>query len=148
MQHIPPANEDTWFNAEGQIEGRLSLLRIRPELRSFAMRDLFSKLLTVSWTYGDDEVSGMPGGDEIDLMKQLEDRLVQEFESTKVGILSFIVTERGVRTWSFYVNGSEGLKNAINSALASMPRLPIELRLKPDPDWTSFNSYASALGEA
>ena len=148
MQHIPPADEDTWFNAEGKIGGRLSLLRIRPELRSFAGQALFPRCLKVSWNYGDNEKSGMPSGDTDDLMKELEDKLVRELESKGLGLLTFVVTERGTRTWSFYVNESGALKDAINGALSSMPRLPIQLRIESDPGWSSFSSYAAALGDA
>ncbi|MFZ5566560.1 MAG: DUF695 domain-containing protein [Pseudomonadota bacterium] len=135
LKEIPSADVDEWVNAEGQAEGRLSLLRLRPRLKSFLGDPRYSRLLCITWSYSDDGEDGMPSDDELDAMRPLEDRLVNALESAQVGTLAFVLTHHGVREWNFYVSGSADLGAVINDALADLPRMPIELAIEDDANW-------------
>ena len=106
------ADDDAWTVAEGELEGRPLLIRYRPKLAGFSGRDQYPMKLTVRWTYGDDGQSGMPDEAQSDTMKDLEDSLVAEFDSDRIGILAFIYTAHGMREWHIYFSDLEELQQA------------------------------------
>lgn len=144
---IPSANVDSWTAAEGRIDGRPSLLRFRPGLAHYLGDARFTRRLHVTWTYEDDGSSGMPSDRNSADMKVLEDRLVSALEAAHAGVLAFVFTYGGNREWHIYVNDSVELGEVINEALADLPRLPIEMAIEDDPEWTELANVIQSARE-
>jgi hypothetical protein len=143
--NIPSANTDAWTIAEGERDGLPSLLRFRPNLKKCLGDPRFSRRLQVTWTCQRSN-TGMPSPEESDSMKPMEDRLVEALEESDAGVLAFVFTQGGTRTWNFYVAESADLGGLINHALADLPPLPIELSIEDDPEWSELAQlYESVL---
>ena len=135
--NIPSANSDAWTIAEGERDGLPSLLRFRPGLKKCLGDPRFSRLLQITWTCQRSN-TGMPSPEESDAMQPMEDHLVEALEESDAGVLAFVLTHGGTRLWNFYVAESADLKGLINHALADLPRLPIELAIEDDPEWSEL----------
>jgi hypothetical protein len=144
---IPSANDDAWTLAEGLRDGFPSVLRFRPGLKAFLGDARYSRRLRVTWTYPEDNESGMPSSDESNAMRPLEDQLVSAFEAANAGVLAFVFTHRGTREWHFYVDEAADLSALINEALAELPGLPIAFELEDDPDWVVMSNVLESVRE-
>lgn len=80
-------------------------------------------------------------------MSELEDRLVASLEAKEAGVLAFVFTHRGTREWHFYVGDSAELGQIINTALADLPGLPIDLAIEDDPEWDELANVLRSVGE-
>lgn len=144
---IPGANSDAWTNAEGQRGGRPTLLRFRPGLKSFLGDPRFPRRLQITWDFGNHNASGMPSEGDSEAMLPMEDRLVATLEAEKAGVLAFVHTHGGTRQWHFYTAESADLGAMINQALSGLPRLPISLEVKDDPEWREMAKVLGAVHE-
>ena len=147
MNKIPDisADDDAWTIAEGNVEGRPLLIRIRPDLVNFQGVENFPMKLTIRWTYGDDHDSGMPSDQQSEEMRNLEDDLVAEFEREDAGVLAYIYTACGMREWHFYFADIEIIQTAINAATNGKPKMPLEIEADEDPDWSEHMSLAKTV---
>jgi hypothetical protein len=136
---------DAWIGAEGRLDGRVKLLRFRPELRAFLGDDRYARRLQVTWSYVDDGSSGMPSAGESDAMRALEDRLVAALESARAGTLAFVTTYSGSRDWHFYVSAATDLGSLVNEALCDLPAAPIELQIEDDPQWAELANILDSV---
>ena len=128
---IPSADNDAWTVAEGERDGLPSLLRFRPGLREFLGDPRFSRHLQVTWSCKRSN-TGLPSDEEIEAMQSMEDNLIEAFEEADAGVLAFVSTHGGTRSWNFYVAESADLGGIINNAFAELPSLPIELVIEDD----------------
>jgi hypothetical protein len=137
---IPSAENDAWNVAEGDVNGKPSLLRFRPNLKSFLGIPTHSQRLVITWEYEQDNSSGMPSENQSEDMRAFEDAIVNALDSDRLAILSFIYTNNGLREWQFYVRDIEEVGIRINTALAGFPKLPISLEVQEDTNWDELHS--------
>jgi hypothetical protein len=137
---IPSAENDAWDVAEGNVNGKPSLLRFRPNLKSFLGIPTHSQRLVITWEYGQDNSSGMPSENQSEDMRAFEDAIVNALDSDRLAILSFIYTNNGLREWQFCVRDIEEVGIRINAALADFPKLPISLEVQEDANWDELLS--------
>jgi hypothetical protein len=121
------------------------LLRFRPGLRKFLGDPRFSRRLQITWSYVDDNSSGMPSREDSEAMKPMEDRLVEALEAEQSGVLAFVHTHGGARQWHFYISDSADLGALINQALSELPKLPILLQVEDDPEWGEMSKVLDSL---
>jgi hypothetical protein len=148
LETIPTADDDAWTGAEGEIDGRPSLVRYRPNLKNFVGHPALSRRLTVVWDYGDDDASGMPSDEDTEAMFGFEGRLVDALDRDRAAVLAIVLTHAGRRTWQFYFGDVAVVQERITEALANFPGLPIEMEQTPDPGWAELTDLIAAVGGA
>lgn len=136
--NISSANTDAWVLAEGQFQGKPSLLRFRPGLREYAGNPNYPRRLIVKWPYNEDDPSGMPSSSQSDELGSFEDALVDALDTERLAILAFVFTHAGVREWHFYIGDASEVGKRINLALSDYPKLPISLQVENDSGWNEF----------
>ena len=123
------------------------MLRFRPALKEFLGDPRFSRRLQITWSYGDDNLSGMPSGEDSEAMRSMEDRLVETLEAEEAGVLAFVHTHAGARQWHFYSADSADLGALINQALSELPKLPISLEIEDDAEWGEMSAVLDSVRE-
>lgn len=141
---IPSAETDAWHLAEGEVEGKPSLLRFRPNLEPFLGLPTHDRRLAISWEYEQENTSGMPSDAQSDDMRAFEDAIVNALDPDRLAILAFTYTGDGFREWHFYVGDVDEVGSRINAALADFPELPIALEVQDDPDWDELRAVYEA----
>lgn len=144
---IPSANIDAWTLAEGDHDGKPSLLRFRPELKRFLGDKRYPRRLTITWAYADPDGDDLPDNETTDLMRDFEDRVVDAIERDSLGVLAFVYTFAGDREWHIYLADAKAVGAALNDALAEMPRLPIQIEATDDPAWEELKSVLDGVTE-
>ncbi|MDQ8195346.1 DUF695 domain-containing protein [Coraliomargarita sp. SDUM461004] len=132
---IVAANSDAWSIAKGKDPNNPSVLRFRPSLQHFLADANYPRRLTIVWTFEVTDSSGMPSDTQSADMKVFEDRLLEALDPDLAAILAFVYTTRGTREWHFYLSDVNEVGIRINQALASVPKLPIQLNVEDDPNW-------------
>jgi len=132
---IPSAETSSWNIAEGESDGKVRLIRYRPDLEPYIGSPDYPKRLVIIWDYEIGNTSGMPSEQQIEEMKSFEDALVGTLDPERLAILTFVLTCNGCREWHYYVSDIEKIGPKINSALSTFPKLPIHLQVEDDPDW-------------
>jgi hypothetical protein len=142
------ADAGSWFIGEGAQEGTPSVLRGRKDLAELRGHPALTKRLEIDWyaDSGDADENGLPTVDEAERMTACEDAIVPALERDGLGILVFVLTHAGKRSWTFYVADSEEVGERINDALPHEPPLPIDLSMTDDPEWQEYNAMLQGTG--
>lgn len=135
------AAEDVWATAiaERPTDGRRVIFRYVDEFRHPLERTEFPYVVVLSWRYSSE--SGMPVGDVIDAMYEVEDRLRQASENGGRGMLVLISTGENVRLWTYYAKSDVDFRATVSSALVPISRFPIEVSSRHDPAWTEYERF-------
>ena len=126
---------DSWTGAEGTLDGKPILVRLRSEIEPLFAHPQLANLLRIVWEFPVDGDSGLPDVDTLDQMSQCEDALVGALELQNHAILAHVLTCDGLRQWVFYTSDVEESASRINEALPQDPPYPIELTVDSDPEW-------------
>lgn len=142
---ICAADRDEWTLAEGDIEGRPSVLRFRPSLSKVLGNPRLPRRLVVTWEYGDDGGTGMPDPETSEDLEIFEDALHEALDGDRTAVLAFVFTHIGVREWHYYFSDIEAVGERINEALSEQPDLPIEIKAFDDPDWNEMSAVLESV---
>ncbi|WP_347159335.1 DUF695 domain-containing protein [Pontibacter chitinilyticus] len=132
--------KDTWNGAEGENEGTPFLLRYRPYLHDFIETKKYNQRLTILWGYESDNDSLMPSDEDMELMRSVEDSLVESLEDDLQAILAFVYLGQSQKEWHWYTSDIAETGRRINEALSDFERLPIELSVEDDQEWSEYLS--------
>ena len=143
---IVAANSDAWNIAKGKNPESPNVLRFRPSLKAFLGDENYPRRLTIIWKFEPADASGMPTDTQSLDMKDFEDLLLEALDADRLAILAFVYTTNGTREWHFYFSDVSELGIRINKALASVPKLPIELNVVDDPNWDELRQIFQQLG--
>ena len=134
--------DDEWQLAEGEINGIRQIIRMRTAFPSTADRELFCKLILVSWNY-DPESSGMPARAVHADMQMFEDALEggTEFKGVAVQVLS--LTGGGLKQWRYYAADVDEFMESLNADLRGHAAYPLEMESFEDPDWNGLSEFLS-----
>jgi hypothetical protein len=132
---IVAANADAWNIAKGKDPARPTVLRFRPSLKAFLGDENYPRRLTIIWKFDAADDSGMPTDTQSADMKDFEDLLIEALDPNRLAVLAFVFTASGSREWHFYLSDVSEVGIRINKALASVPKLPIDLNVDDDPNW-------------
>lgn len=142
---IPSAETDSWNLAEGEVEGRPTVIRYRPGLSELLGHPSYPLRLTIAWEFGDNGDSGMPDSDAVEALESFEDRLMAVLDPDRLALLAFVYTSRGAREWHFYLSDVQEAGDRINEALHDQPGLPIDLEAAEDPNWDLFRALLAGV---
>lgn len=144
---IEAANTDAWNIAKGKNPEKPTVLRYRPSLEPFLGDENYPRRLAIIWTFEPADASGMPSETQSADMKDFEDLLIEALDSDRLAVLAFVFTSAGSREWNFYLSDVSEVGIRINQALASVPKLPIELRVEDDPNWDELRQVYQLCGQ-
>lgn len=130
---------DDWALAQGHTPEGTMILRFRTGNPSEADRELFNKLIMVRWAYDQQDTSGLPSSDVIDLMDEFEERVLDASDEARwSGSCVAVVAHNGVREWRFYTPDTSTFQTEFSKALGGMGPYPLDLQVFDDPDWTAL----------
>ncbi|GFD91078.1 hypothetical protein KUL152_33040 [Tenacibaculum sp. KUL152] len=140
---IESADTAAWNIAEGLRDDKPILIRYRPDLDGLFGHPSYSQRLVIFWDYVCANSTGLPNNNLLNDMREFEDSIVDVLDKDRLGIFVYSYTHSGTKEWHFYVSNIQLVSETINNALASFPKLPIELQVIDDPQWDNLkNIYA------
>lgn len=145
--NIPSADTDAWNNAEGKRNGKVSIIRYRPELEQYLGHSDYPKRLVIIWDYEELNASGVASPDQIDEMGEFENTIVNALDPDRAGILVLVVTNAGVREWHFYINDVSVVGERINLALSGARKFPISIQVEEGEHWEELRNVYKLCGE-
>lgn len=95
--------------------------------------------IDVYWNY-EAEPDGMPCDSDALLMEQATDALQKAFKKNTAAIMTGIYTGDGRRDWIFYCLNLRIFSYVFNSALESLPQIPLVVEAHDDPEWEEYNN--------
>ena len=104
-------------------------------------RDLISRfpwLTVVSWKYDGSSNNGMPPEETNLQMIKLEDALFTQFADTPISTWVFDRTGNHLKEFAYYISDRGLFIEALNEALSSHSRYPIEVNFYDDSTWSEF----------
>jgi len=138
---------DSWYNAEGDLDGLPTLIRGRDSLKNVFETKLYNSRIEIVWEFSDKSDSGMPSNKESNFMEKAENKIVDSLERDLQSVLVSVFTWDNTRTWFFYTKSTEDFKSRLNDALSQFEeRLPIHITVEPDPEWDEYKSILTGSG--
>ncbi len=134
-------DEGNWYLAEGEIDNLPAFVRFRDNVESFILSGNYRHYLRVVWEFEADE-HGLPSDDETERLESFEDKLCEALEADDHAILSFAMTNDGLRQWVFYTQDVKESVSRINGMPQEEERFPIELTTEEDPKWEEYYKVA------
>jgi hypothetical protein len=143
-------NKDNWLVAMSNIDGLPAAVRLRADVKSFAAGGNYRHYLRVVWEISDADEHGFPSDDELQQLESFEDHLCRAVEVDDHAILTFVMTNDGLRQWLFYSQDLEESEHRINQLPQEEERYPIALTAKEDASWSEYELVAKwfSKGEA
>ena len=136
---------DTWSMAEGENSGTPFLLRFRPHLHPFIDTQRYTQRLIILWNYDSEEDHLFPTGDDLDLMEDVEGKLIEHLEAQAQTVLAFVYTGQNRREWHWHTSDVLVAQERVNEALSYFERLPIELTVEEDAQWEEYLSILESM---
>jgi Family of unknown function (DUF695) len=99
--------------------------------------------IIIVWKYQSE--GGQPIKEEHQRMNQLEDALESVLDQDRFATLALVSTGEDLREWIYYAKSEDGFMARLNYAFAGMPEFPIEIHIAHDPEWASYEEFASSL---
>lgn len=104
-----------------------------PEIRS-----TFSWLTVISWKYDGEDRNGMPPETINQRIIAVERAIEESLDNTGLCRHAYSRTGNGLKELVYYISDREDFMAALNHALKSHPRYPIEINFYEDPEWEDF----------
>jgi hypothetical protein len=140
--------DDTWVAIEAVSDDEIPLLvRYRANLTNFFESGIYLQRMDITWSYEAIDSSLLPPAEEMVLMEQVEDALIEAFESDHQTILAFAFTGENERWWAWYTTNIEVASDRLNDALAEFDELPISITVTDDPEWDEYFGVIEDFGD-
>lgn len=120
---------------EQHDDGLRRIFRVRNLPPSGVNIDAFPIVVTVIWSYRDDNGTGMPSANVTDLMNRFEDLVRSAVEDSGHAFLAAVITGLGTREWRWCSQDSDNAVESISQISADHPEFAVECFAAPDPDW-------------
>ncbi len=131
---------DDWELAQGNVEGKRLIVRMRATFPSTEDQAQFSRLVIISWYYKGNE-SGMPELDIHKKMNAFEDALEAGTEKRQVAFQALSITGDGKKEWRYYAADMDEFMNSLNTDLSGHEEYPLQIQSFLDPDWSALREY-------
>jgi hypothetical protein len=129
---------DTWSIAEIENDGYPIIIRFRNELDILFGKEIYPHLLQVDWKFSSLIKSGMPSRTDANEASKFEDFLIDSIEVDLQSILTFVITNDGLRSWYIYTNNIDEFSNRLHNIPQKDERYPIEIYLSENEGWKSY----------
>ncbi len=138
--------EDSWFLAEGELEGLPAVIRARQHLTDWVGHPDYTRKLTIAWSYRPGDDSGMPSEATYKAMEAFEDAIFDSLERGPSAIFVAVYTHNGRREWIGYTRDIDESENLLNKALEDHEPYPLELTTEEDPQWGEYLAILQRTG--
>lgn len=134
-------NEGNWYLAKGEIDSLPAFVRFRNNVESFISSGNYRNFIRFVWEFETDE-SGLPTDSENERLEFFENNLCEALEADDYAVLSFVMTNNGLRQWVFYTQDVQESVRRLNKMPQEEERYPIELTTEEDPNWEEYKKVA------
>lgn len=119
-------------------DGRIIMVTGRADVEKFRSNPRFCIRVQIAQRY-EAMPDGMPADADAELLEKVVDNLQAELNRDPVAVLTGIYTGAGQRDLVFYTASTNIFNKKLNSALASLPLLPLEISAENDPNWEEYD---------
>ena len=133
-----------WATAVSKNEsaGTAIVYRYIKEFRKDFARDKQPDRIIVVWRYQGEK--GMPSQEERGRMDELEDSLAA-LQAYEFSTLALVSTGDNLKEWTYYAQNEDEFLRRLNDALHAQQPFPIEIHASPDPQWTTYEKFATSV---
>lgn len=114
----------------------------RADVRKFRDNPKFSIRVDITLPY-DSKPDGMPTDAAAITLETVLENIRAELDKDPVAILTGIYTGDGERNMVFYTLSTNIFNKKLNSALAALPLLPLQITAENDPTWAEYTEMRS-----
>lgn len=114
----------------------------RADVRKFRDNPKFSIRVDITLPY-DSKPDGMPTDAAAITLETVLENIRAELDKDPVAILTGIYTGDGERNMVFYTLSTYIFNKKLNSALAALPLLPLQITAENDPTWAEYTEMRS-----
>jgi uncharacterized protein DUF695 len=129
------AAEPAWVAGRSVDNGLPIMVRVRDEAPADAKR--YPYLVSILWRYDGSVNSGLPDPGTLEQMGSCETALYG-VEAKDIAVMVACITGDGRREWLWYIRDKTAFMQHLNTALASLPKCPIELEVSDDAEWNAY----------
>jgi len=136
-------NTEQWWTSPLESEnGRIIMVTGRADVRKFRDNPKFSIRVDITLPY-DSKPDGMPTDAAAITLETVLENIRAELDKDPVAILTGIYTGDGERNMVFYTLSTNIFNKKLNSALAALPLLPLQITAENDPTWAEYTEMRS-----
>jgi hypothetical protein len=139
MSALPSnANEEKGVIGESMENGLSVIYKFVNEMPPQAIRDNFSWLTVISWSYDGSSRNGMPQTEENQKMLNLEDVIEANIVNRNLARHAYSRTGNNRKELVYYIPSREEFMAAFNKEMSGQPHYPIEINFYEDKSWKDF----------
>lgn len=137
------AEEKWWTCPLEDDDNHLIMVTGRSDVEKFRNNPRFNIRVEINLPYSATP-DGMPDNAAAEMLEAVLDSLKEELRKDPVAVLTGIYTGAGVRTMVLYTLSTNIFNKKLNTALAHLPLLPLEITAENDPEWLEFKEMEEA----
>jgi hypothetical protein len=135
----------TTATSKNESNGRVIIFRyVRDFDKDFDRLDNPIRVI-ITWKY--DSETGMPDADVREWMDSTEDALRSAVEEDEFASLVLVSTGENLREWTYYTRSGDGFMVRLNEALGGRPKVPVDIHIGEDSQWTMFYEFRCRVRE-
>jgi hypothetical protein len=138
---------DQWSVASGLVEGTPFIARFRTNLTKLINAKQHPHQITMYWDYETTSESLMPTDADMDLMREVEEKMSDVFEQGLEAVLVYVFTGQNQRESVWYAKDAEAMEGKLNEVLAPFGFLPIEFTSVEDENWNEYRQLLARMGQ-
>lgn len=132
------AKEPKGVIGEVYINGFPVIYKFVNEFPNEDFRSKYPRLVVVSWNYDGSQNNGMPENSINERMIVLEDALEEKIENLGISTHIYSRTGNNLKELVYQIRDDDEFLKALNSALSTHGRYPIEITFYEDKEWRDF----------
>ncbi|WP_183566786.1 DUF695 domain-containing protein [Mucilaginibacter sp. SP1R1] len=148
MNNLILTTNNEWITVDGENEETLFLLKFRPHLQGFIYTATYNTRLVILWDYKPEPGSYLPAATDLNLMKKVENSLINVLETDLQAILAFVYTGKNQREWHWYSNDTKQTEKRLHQVIKELGKLPINIISEHDPDWSEYHAVLEGTAES
>jgi hypothetical protein len=133
--------QDPWLTAMVEHEGYPLALRVRPAVDTPGNRSLYRRLLLVTHQLARVRSNGLPESNYNESLAGFDSDIFQFLESQGDGIVAFVETFGGKRTYYAYIDAGATFKTRLQQLEAKYPEHVLRVGFREEPNWETYNLY-------
>ena len=133
-----PDAQELGIIGEVQENGLPVIYKFVDEYPSAEVRATYRWVTVISWQYDGSSRNGMPPDDINQRMIALEHVMEESLDNPGHARHAYSRTGNHLKELVYYVADRDAFMSALNDALATHPRYPIDINFYEDPEWQDF----------
>ena len=134
------ATEEKGIIGEYTEDGLPVVMKFVDEFPSSDIRSKYRWLTVISWRYDGSGHNGMPGEDNLERMKLLEQTIENRLAREGLCLHAYSRTGNGLKELVYYIVDRDHFIESFNKALSGQPHYPLEIKFYEDEEWKDFRA--------